>query len=325
MNIIDIKNQNELNDFVVSQSTGQFLQSWQWGEFQEKVAGKVFRLGVFDNKEILATATLVKKFLPMGKSYFFCPRGPIFKSTKHQTPIINFLFDEIKKIAKEEGVIFMRFEPIEELPITDYRLPIKRTLDVEPKKSLILDITQTEDELLKQMHQKTRYNIRLADKKGIKIVEGDVGDFEDLWRLLCETNSRDNFRLHGKKYYQEMLKLNSRFLKLVFAQYRGEKIAVNIITTFGDTATYIHGASANENRNLMAPHLLQWHNITTAKKAGFKRYDFFGIDEKKWPGVTRFKKGFGGQEIEYSGTFDLIADSGWYNIYKTVRKVRRTF
>ncbi len=325
MDIVNIENKDELNNFIASQSDGQFLQSWQWGKFQEKVAGKIFRLAVFDGDEILAIATLIKKTLPMGKSYFFCPRGPIIKHTDNDVETIKFLFVEINKIAKSEGAIFMRFEPLQELPSLDSSLFIKRTIDVEPKKSLILDLTQTEDELLKQMHPKTRYNIRLATKKGVKIIKGDVKDFDDLWQLLCETNNRDNFRLHGKKYYQEMLQLDDNFLKLVFAEYRGKKIAANIITNFGDTATYVHGASANESRNLMAPHLLQWHNITTAKELGFKKYDFFGIDEKKWPGVTRFKKGFSGQEIEYPGTFDLVIDTNWHNIYKMIRKVRRTF
>ena len=325
MNIVNIKKESDLNSFIASQANSQFLQSWQWGEFQNKVAGETFRWAVIDNNEILATAILVKKTLPMGKSYFFCPRGPVFQANSNKAAVVKFLFEEIIKIAKAEGVIFMRFEPAEKDSISACPLPIEDTIDIEPKKSLILDLAKTEDELLKEMHPKTRYNIRLAEKKGVKIIEGSLDDFEDLWRLLCETNERDNFRLHGKNYYQKMLELDNNFLKLFFAEHKGKKIAVSIITFFGDTATYVHGASSGEQRNLMAPHLLQWHNIKVARKAGFKRYDFFGIDEKKWPGVTRFKKGFGGAEVDYPGTFDLIIDAGWYSAYKTIRKIRRTF
>jgi lipid II:glycine glycyltransferase (peptidoglycan interpeptide bridge formation enzyme) len=87
----------------------------------------------------------------------------------------------------------------------------------------------------------------------------------------------------------------------------------------------MHGASASKYRNVMAPYLLQWHAIKLAKNLGYKYYDFYGVDEDKWPGVTRFKKGFGGREVNYPGTFDLIFNRRWYSVYRMVRKARRTF
>jgi len=200
-----------------------------------------------------------------------------------------------------------------------------KTIDVQPSKTLILDLTKSEDELLQAMHQKTRYNIRLAEKKGVKIMEVGANRFEEFWQLLVSSGDRDKFNLHGRSYYQAMLKLANDFVKLFFAEYQGKPLAGSLVTFFGDSATYIHGGSSDKNREIMAPYALHWQIIKQAKQLGYKYYDFHGVDAAKWPGVTRFKMGFGGQVINYPGTFDLVYDTGWYNIYKMVRRVRRTF
>src|SRR3989338_8328575 len=122
-----------------------------------------------------------------------------------------------------------------------------------------------------------------------------------------------------------MIELEDCPVKLYFAEFKGKPISTALISFFGDTATYLHGGSSNQERNVMAPYLMHWHIIKLAKAQGQKYYDFHGISEDKWPGVTRFKKGFGGYELNYPGTFDLAYDQGWYSIYKMVRKVRRTF
>ncbi|MDD5291475.1 MAG: peptidoglycan bridge formation glycyltransferase FemA/FemB family protein [Patescibacteria group bacterium] len=337
MEIVELKEEYKLNDFLTGQEHGQFLQSFLWGQFQEKVAGKVFRLGAEEGGKLIAAATIVKKVLPMGKNYFYCPRGPVGKfqiqNSKFQTnsnnqiqnskQVAELLFYEIRELARKEGAMFLRFEPDKELNLGNWQ--IEKTLDVQPSKTLVLDLAKSENELLEKMHPKTRYNIRLAEKKGIKIIEAGLEDFDKFWELMNQTSDRDDFRSHGIDYYKEMLKLGKDFIKLFFADYCGKHIATAIVSFFGDTATYMHGASSDKDRNVMAPYLLQWEIIKLAKKEGNKYYDFFGIDEKKWPGVTRFKNGFSGREINYPGTFDLIFDSGWYSVYKMVRKVRRTF
>ena len=115
MQIINITDKKQLNDFVGSQSRAQFLQSWQWGEFQKQVSGAVWRLGVAeDDGQLVASAKLVKKQLPMGRSYFYCGRGPVIveNSKLKVESILNFLFKEIERIAKQESVMFLRFEPV---------------------------------------------------------------------------------------------------------------------------------------------------------------------------------------------------------------------
>jgi len=326
MQIINITDKKQLNDFVGGEEHAQFLQSFEWGEFQKEVSGIIWRIGAIDDGgQLIASAKLVKKQLPMGRSYFYCGRGPIAGDKKRVAEITNELFKTIKELAAEEGAMFLRFEPINEFQIVNYNYPISKTVDVQPSQTLILNLTKSEDEILQAMHQKTRYNIRLAEKKGVKITEAGAERFEEFWQLLTSTGDRDDFNLHGRSYYQAMLKMDNSFIKLLFAEYQGKPLAGNLVVFFGDTATYIHGGSSNDNREVMAPYAMQWQTIKLAKRLGYKYYDFHGIDEAKWPGVTRFKMGFNGQVVKYPGTFDLVFDQGWYNIYKMVRKVRRTF
>lgn len=335
MKIIDIASKEQLNGFVSAQEHSQFLQSWEWGEFQGKVSGEVLRLGVEDKGKIIATMKAIKKDLPINKYYFYCGRGPVIDKSRHFSDeeikeILNLLFGEVAKIAVEGGIMFLRFDPIppilEDFLTSDsLRFPVEKTIDVQPSKTLILDLNKSEEEILAAMHQKTRYNIKLSEKKGVKAYEGSHKEFEKFWSLLDQTCGRDKFRPHGRFYYQEMLNLEKDFIKLFFAEYEANCLATGIFSFFGDTVTYLHGGSADDSRNVMAPYLLQWNSIKAAKSLGFKYYDFHGINEEKWPGVTRFKKGFGGTEINYPGTYDLIFDQSWYNIYKMMRKIRRTF
>jgi peptidoglycan pentaglycine glycine transferase (the first glycine) len=363
---IEIENQKCYNQFIAGKKQAGFLQSWEWGEFQAAVGNRVVRLGFEgDDGSLFFAVSLIKKDLPVGKSYLYAPRLDFGNLTEEQ---LKFVFNSIREIAKKEKAIFLRFEPQKELQIANPRLQISKTIDVQPSRTVILDLSKTEEELLKNMHAKTRYNIRLAEKKGVVIREGGEGDFEKFWAIMEDTKERDGFRVHGKGYYKMMLKcqmpnakcqkkskfqnsksekcpisnIQSRigseastglfghsissgrlYIKLFLSEYQNKIIAGNIVSFFGDMATYVHGASANEFRNVMAPYLLQWRTIEAAKRMGYKYYDFNGIDEVKWPGVTRFKKGFGGEDVSYPGTFDLVFEGMWYNVYKMARRVRR--
>lgn len=325
MKSFQLSKKEELNDFVVKQKHSQFLQSWEWGEFQEQVGKKVIRLGFTEGDKLFFAILLIKNSLPGGLSYLYSPRIKV-KNLKDKQ--LEFVFNEIKNTAKQEKAVFFRFDSRSKLRVASYELRVKRTIDVQPRKTLILDLTRPEEELLKNMHQKTRYNIRLAKRKGVTVRSAEPEDFDVWWQIMDETKERDQFRLHGKAYYEKMLLIP--FIKLIVAEYKGQIIAGNIMSFFGDISTYVHGGSSNEFRNVMAPFALQWHAIKEAKKQDLKYYDFFGIDEKKWPGVTRFKKGFlpagrqdGGNEIGYPGTFDMVFCKNKYLIYKLLRKIRR--
>jgi peptidoglycan pentaglycine glycine transferase (the first glycine) len=322
MKLIKITDKEKLDGFTSQQENAQFLQSWEWGEFQEKTAGQIFRFGVEENEQIVATATLIKKPLLLGYNYFYCPRGPLTRIMNYESGIMNYLFDEIKKIAEKEKIIFLRFEPLS--IIHDSKFMIQKTIDIQPSQTSLLNLTKSEEELLVGMHQKTRYNIRLAEKKSVKIIEADKSRFEDFWSLMKKTGTRDGFRLHEKNYYLKMLDLPNNFFKIFLAEFENKVITGMLVSFYGDTVTYLHGASADDHRNVMAPYLLQWHVIGLSKKLGYKFYDFHGIDETKWPGVTRFKNGFGGQTWQFPGTYDLIFNAMWYNVYQVLRKLRRS-
>ena len=318
MSIVSANQKEEWDQFII-ENNGSFLQSWSWGEFQESLGRQVWRL---EDKGL--KALLIKHGLPLGKNYLYCPRGPI-------GPIETFL-EKVKEIGQKEKSIFLKIEPdnrdcpldtvLEARTVSKGQSLFRSNKQIQPIKTLVLDISKPEEELLSQIHSKTRYNIRLARKKGVTVEESSE-KIDDFLRLLKETAKRDKFHLHAQGYYQKMLEVLGQegMVKLILAKYKNQIVAANLVYFFGQTATYLHGASDYNFRQLMAPHLLQWQAICQAKQLGLRYYDFWGIDEKKWPGVTRFKKGFSGQEITFPGAFDLIFQPTWYRIYNLARKV----
>jgi len=339
MRFIELTNKKILDDFV-STNSGDFLQSWGWGEFQISVGSKIERLGVIgDNDDLLAAVTIIKRALPFGFAYWFVPRGPVI--AKSQFPISNFqtnsksqfpnnaydfLMNELKIRAGQEKIVFLRFEPPVVNNVPEYHFwkelvsakNIFPTIALEPAQTRMLDLTIGVANILADMHQKTRYNVRLAEKKGVKIFIGDEKDCDDWWQILQETGGRDGFRLHSKKYYAAMMQIG--FMKLYLARHDNKILAGILVSHFGQTATYVHGASSNEGRHLMAPYLLQWEAIKESLTENYQYYDFYGVDKVKWPGVTRFKEGFGGQNMAYLGTFDLVFNRGYYGLYGLLRK-----
>lgn len=319
-------NKKQLDDFVADQEHGQFLQSSAWADFNDKLGAKVWRLGVEEEGELMATVIFIKKMLPLGLSYWYCPRGPVIKSQdlsfKFQVSL-EFLVVEIKKLATKEKVLFFRFEPTSDLKLKTLNLKLVQTLPIQPKQTIILNLAKSEEELLGAMHPKTRYNIKLAGKKNLTVKHGQPNDadFAKFWQLMLSTKKRDNFSLHSQAYYRSMLA--SSLMELWQVYFEGQLLAVAIIAKFGDTATYVHGASSNDLRPLMAPYWLHWQIIKQAKQEGYKYYDLFGVDKAKWPGVTRFKEGWGGANIAYAGTFDLVFNSLYYRIYRLLRRLRR--
>ncbi|MDA2935891.1 peptidoglycan bridge formation glycyltransferase FemA/FemB family protein [Patescibacteria group bacterium AH-259-L05] len=315
MQVIEAKNQKEWDEFIIS-NRSQFLQSWVWGEFQKKLGRRIWRLGVVDRGSVIGQALLVKHILPLGKSYFYCPRGPLFSSSPDKKAL-EILFNKIKELAKQENIIFFRFEPLDQnfLSIVySLRFKVVAVRPVQPSQTLILDITKLEDELLSGMHEKIRYNIRLAKRRGVEI--GESNDVKAFLSLLHQTARREKFKPHPDVYYSKLLDIGPHFIKLYTATYKGKILAVHMMIFLGNTTTYVHGASSREYKEVMAPHLLHWYTIQTAKQKGYQWYDLWGIDEKKWPGLTRFKKGFGGKSITYPGTFEIPFFQSWYRLYR---------
>ena len=259
-----------------------FLQSDEWLDFQKSLGRKTWQIDGIN---------IIKHELPIKKNYLYSPRC---SADAFQESFIA----KIKEIAKQENAIFFKIEPASaslRRGETLEKFEFKKSRNLQPKKTLILDISKSEQELLNQMHYKTRYNIQLAQRKGIKtqISKLKSQNFNNFWKLMLQTTKRDKFHSHPKEYYKKLLEMPGA--EMFLAEYKNKIIVANIVVFWNRQTIYLHGASDYEYRNLMAPHLLQWEQIKQAKKRGCTEYDFWGIDEHKWPGVTRFKKGFGGQ------------------------------
>ncbi len=338
MQIAEYKDQKTWNDFVAGQKQAQFLHSWEWGELQEKEGRKIWRMAMQEEsgKEFLAVFVLIKMPLIKNYYYFYTPRGPIFKKGYETAEVWNKISEKIKELAEKENIVFWRFEPLAPIP-EKISVNFRIVAPVQPKNTLILNLEEKEEDLLEKMHPKTRYNIKVAQKKGIitRQAENIETEINIFWNLLTKTAQRQNFSLHNFEHYLNIARSNI-CAKLYLASYQDKNIAAILNIDFGDTSTYLHGASSNEFRNLMPAPMLQWEAIKAAKKAGCKHYDFWGINKnqksnlknqkwdykKEWEGITRFKTGFGGEEINFPGTCELPTSRVLYNFYKLYKAIK---
>ncbi len=328
------KDLSKFHEFVKKQPLGSIHQTLEWGKFQTTLAGRdKFWCFAVENEggQIMASAMVIRQALPLKKCWLYCPRGPL---ADYQHPqALQKLLEKISELAKEQKAVFFRFDPS---LLHDEKIEWKtlnaRTAHAhyQPENTLILDLDQPEEELLKQMKPKGRYNIKVAQKHGVTVHVSDNNqkDIEAFYRLLQETTGRDEFSGHNKKYYEDMLKiLGQDQCKLYLAEYQGKIVAGIIATFFNDTAIYYFGASGNEHRNVMAPYLLQWQAIIDAKNLGMKYYDFLGIAPENsknhpWAGVTDFKLKFGGRRVDYQPAQEIIYQPFWYRQIKLVKKIR---
>lgn len=322
MEIKEIKDNLAIDKFLATNSLlgSEFLVSKLW---LDTIGNKRYPhpLAVLDDRgNILAIFTVISYKLIFNLHYAYSPRGPILANGLDEEEYRDVM-DAIISFIKERGFIFWRFESSREAPVHLSNKPVK---PIQPRKTMAVKLKYPLEDILANMHQKTRYNIRLAKKKGVSIREGkEEKDFQAFWKLINDTKDRDAFSIHGKEHYHRLFSAPSDFIKLLVAQYKGEIIAAGLFCFYGNRATYLHGASSNEHRNVMAPFLLQWGAISLAKDSGYSVYDFYGIDEDRWPGVTRFKRGFGGFEFDYPGTFEYPLSKSGYYIFQTLKSLKK--
>ncbi len=333
---------NNLEKFLKQNTRdGGFLQSEHWAEFKRTLKEKVFEFGEEEKFRALA----VEHQLPLIGKYWMIPRGPIMRRNfKLKTK--NYLIELIKK-ARENNNNWIRIEPqkksdkelIENL-INSYDRSwsiIKAKKNHQPAQTLMIDLTKSEEDILMDMKSKTRYNIRLSRRKGVEVFKSNnQEDIEKFSDLLEETAKRDGIVNHPRAHYQKMLKLNKTVVRLYLAKYQGEVLAGAIISFYGGVATYLHGASSSEKRNLMAPFGLHWQIIKQAKKENCKRYDLGGTKveqnekgeniakEGSWQGISRFKSGFCPQclPVEFPGCWDIVLNKKKYWLYRFLQKVK---
>lgn len=331
------------DEWLIAQTKySPFAQSSAWGDILIAEGRKrVERLEIWDGEACLAEAQCVFTDLPFGLRYAFCAKGPVMSKKTSEREIYKAILEYLKK----ENCIFFRIEPASLLRNADFE--VRKSIDIQPRATSRLDLNKTDDELLALMHHKARYNIRLAEKKGVTIKEGK--DSDAFLRLYHETSKRDGFTLHDDDRYRVVLNSKAAVYQLS-AVFEDKIVATGIFLGFGNAFYYLYGASDYYYRHVMSPYLVQWSAIRLARKLGYKYYDFYGIapppgeknlvgsalatsyqpvegyvyDEKHQHGnLARFKMGFGG-EIEYNiGTWDVVIDRRKYWVYKIVRALRR--
>jgi lipid II:glycine glycyltransferase (peptidoglycan interpeptide bridge formation enzyme) len=316
------------------------LQSIDWGNFREKTGVKVVR-----KDGVLLTIHKVPN-TPWKIGYL--PKG--------EMPTME-LIGKLKEIGREEKCIFIQLEPdviFKTYPSRANAASNTSTSLSEDKKefeklglvksahplftkyTFVLDISKPEEELLKNMHSKTRYNIRVAQKNNVEVVEDNSDEaFHEYLKLTHATTTRQKFYAHTDKYHRtqwELLphthtpdKLSSH---LLLAKYNGKVLVAWIVFVFKDTLYYPYGASGSEHREVMASNLMMWEVIKFGKKLGLKKFDMWGAlgpypDTKDpWFGFHRFKQGYGGDLVEFVGSYDLVIDPFLYQAYKVADKAR---
>lgn len=337
--LIDVSEKDYFNKFMESSPKGHVLQTWEWGELKAKTGWVPLRLMVEKKGQPVAAVSILKRTVPvLKKNIFYAPRGPVLDMS---TPgLFSFLLDETKKLAQKHNAIFLKLDPDISSENIVWQNALKKEgfrsaekgsgfEGVQPKYVFRLDISPDEEELMANLHQKTRYNIRLAARKGVTIT--DNGTKEDLpvfYRVLQETCERDRFLVRSYQYFADLYDFLTPpgYTRLFLAKLEDKVIAGAILLIIGDKAWYLYGASSNEARNTMPNYLMQWEMIRWAKSQGCTMYDFRGVpgkltEDNPLYGLYRFKKGFNGEFTEFIGEYDLVYQPAVYWLYQNLEPV----
>ncbi len=336
----------DFRDFTANGPKGHILQSYEWGEVKEKTGWTPIRFLVREEDEtVVAAASVLKRKMPgMNRYLFYVPRGPVMDFSDDR--VVDYVLGEIKKLAKEHNAFLLKIDPdLKKSEELTKRLKAKGMVTkegslnfegIQPKFVFRLDISdKTEEELLAQMDRKTRYNIRLAEKKGVTVREAKTKeDLHDFYRILKVTAERDRFQIRSEAYFEWIWDslVKNGLAKIFLADYENEVISGTLAGLYGDKVWYMYGASDNRQRDKMPNYLLQWTMIKWAKEENCNLYDFRGVSGDLNPGnplygLYRFKKGFKGEFTEFVGEFDLPYSKFLYFSYEKAvpfyKKIRR--
>lgn len=341
--IITADEKNRYNEFVRQHPKGHFLQSWEWGQVKCGMGWTPLPLVLEKDGEIQAALLILKRALPLPgfkKSIFYSPRGPVMAL---DDPVLaRELFTGARLTARQHGAIFLKIDP--DVPVTDQVFANilegcgfaqnETGLDfegVQPAFVFRLDITPSEEQLLNNMHAKTRYNIRLAEKKGVQIrTAAGIHDLRSFYDVLVETAERDRFLIRGYEYFEMIWEhmVGNGLGEIFLAEWEGKIIAATLAMCMGDKAWYLYGASSNRYRNVMPNYLIQWSMIRWARQKGCTLYDFRGVsgdldESNPLYGLYKFKKGFNGQFTEFVGDWDIVYDRYFYFLWTKALPVYR--
>lgn len=303
------------------------LQSFAWGKAKQEIGNDVLRVLGFEEGKLKKVFTITLHKIPKTKYKIgYCPRS-LFPDRN----LLNFL----KENSSKYNLIFIKFEP------DVYKKDIKTNelsnlLQISatplfPKWTQILRIDNTEEELLKNMKSKNRYNIRYALRKGVEVLEksNDEG-FEIFSKLYFDTVKRQSYHGHDKKYHQIVWdNMKKNIAKIIIAYYKNAPLAAYELFLFKDKLYYPYGGSSEKHRNLMASNLIMWEAIKLGKKYNAKYFDMWGSlpqdydRSAPWSGFTRFKEGYGTEFVEFVGSLDFVINPIIYKVYNKVHTLRK--
>ena len=327
---MDILDRQAWDAFYEGHPGAHILQSGAWGDLKSRFSWRVLRVRVGD-----CGAQVLIKRLPLGFSIGYVPKGPLGQDWQGW-------ISDIQEYLRGNGLQFLKIEPdcweddehLERMPNAEW---VVSSASIQPRRTIIIILEGGAEAVLARMKQKTRYNIRLSQKKGVEVRPSN--DFDCFYDLMKITGQRDDFGIHKREYYTAIRDLfPNHMVQLFLASYQGEVLGGIMVFRHGSRAWYFYGASSNDSRNLMPTYLLQWHGILWAIESGCKTYDLWGIpdyDEQSlehnflersdglW-GVYRFKRGFGGQVRRAASAVDIVYSRWRYRLYRLFRRISRT-
>lgn len=307
------------------------MQSWQWGDFRKKLKQTVLRYGFYEGRILKKVFQITLHPIPLTRYFVgYIPKGPFPDKD---------LAEALKRIGQKYHCAFIKVEP--NVLIENSKLKIQNSFRPSPKPlfskhNFIIDLTKSEEELLKSLHPKTRYNISVARKHRVKIERRiDPEAFEIFLKLYFETTKRQGYFGHDENYYRQFFThfKNSKMARILIAFYnpppKFEKtpLASWMLVNFKDTLYYPYGGSSPDYKNVMANNLIAWEAIRLGKKLGLLKFDMWGAlgpdasPKDSWFGFHRFKAGYGGELVQYLGTFDLVLNWPIYLIFTLIDKL----
>ncbi|MGD9129717.1 MAG: peptidoglycan bridge formation glycyltransferase FemA/FemB family protein [Candidatus Woesebacteria bacterium] len=310
------------------------LQSWQWGEFRKNTGLNVQRIGFFINGQIQDSIQVSFHSLPFfNKNVGYFPKGNMPNESQ---------ISALKQLAKENDAVFIKMEPnvCQRVGQNSAHSKIKKFLEnhnseagrpLFTKHTFQIDLTQPEEDIFADLSSKTRYNTRLAHKKGVKIYENtSLEGLEQYLEILGETTHRQEFYAHQPDYFYKMWDTlgNNGIMRIFNAVYQEQILVSWIMFIFNNILYYPYGASRSIHREVMASNLMMWEMIKFGQQQNCYKFDMWGSlgpnpDKKHpWYGFHRFKKGYGGQLMEFLGTYDLIHNYPFYKIFRITDDLR---
>lgn len=318
--------------FLVAFPNAHILQTARWGELKASFGWSVIRL--IAPNSVACGAQILFRRLPFSFSIAYLPKGPVGQDW-------DALWPEIDSVCRHRRAIFLINEP--DRWDVDLQVPPRHEAPsgfkpsphaIQPPRTLVVSLLGKEAEILGRMKQKTRYNIRLALKKGVVVKL--FNDVELFHRLMQATGERDRFGVHSLAYYEKVYNLfyTRGECEMLLAEFRGEPLAALMVFARGERAWYFYGASADVHRERMPTYLLQWEAMRWARARGCKEYDLWGVPDCEedileasftsrsdglW-GVYRFKRGFGGDLRRSAGPWDRVYHPGMYRLYSMLAR-----